>query len=305
MFASPAPSRPAPCGVLNINKPPGWTSRDVVNRVHGLVRPAKAGHAGTLDPLATGVLLVCVGKATRLIDYAGQMEKQYRGTFLLGRTSTTEDVEGEVTLLQGAPRPTADDIATAAATFLGETLQRPPAFSAIKVAGQRAYDLARAGRPVALEPRKILVRSIEIVAYDYPELTLDIVCGGGTYIRSLGRDLAERLETGAVMSALVRTWIGPFELADAWELTKLQAENVNEWLQSPRRLTSTLPTVQLTAAQAFEISSGRFINLASSDLHGAREVAAFAPDGELHSILKLRAAGQYGAKTNLRDVPGV
>jgi len=304
MFASSNPTQPAPCGVINVHKPGGWTSRDVVNRLNRLVRPSKAGHAGTLDPLATGVLLVCVGKATRLIDYAQQMEKQYRGTFLFGRTSTTEDVEGEMTLLPNAPRPSAADVAAAAAKFLGETLQRPPAFSALRVAGQRAYDLARAGREVILEPRKIFIRSIEVVAYDYPELTLDIVCGSGTYVRSIGRDLAERLGTGAAMSALVRTRIGSFELADAWDLEQLRPENSAEWLIPPRRLTTALPTVVLTAEQVTEIANGRYIELLGDNLHGAQDVAAIGPDGELHSILKPRGANQFGARMNLRDVPG-
>jgi tRNA pseudouridine55 synthase len=304
MSASSQPSRPTPCGVINVNKPGGWTSRDVVNRVSRLVGTARVGHAGTLDPLATGVLLVCVGKATRLIDFAQQMEKQYRGTFLLGRTSTTEDVEGEVTLLAGAAEPSAADIAAAAASFIGETLQRPPAFSALKVAGRRAYDLARAGRPVVLVPRKIFVRAIEVVAYDYPELTLDITCGSGTYVRSLGRDLAERLGAGAVMSALARTRIGAFAVSDAHDLTQLRPEGIRDWLSSPRKLTSALPTVELSIDQAFEISNGRYITLTTAELRGAHDIAAIGPDGELHSILQRRGADQYGARLNLCEVPG-
>lgn len=297
-------SSPAPYGVINVHKPRGLTSRDVVNRVQRLVGPLRAGHAGTLDPLATGVLLVCVGKATRLIDYAQRMEKQYRGVFLLGRTSNTEDVEGEVSLLSDARQPSAADVAAAAATFLGETMQRPPAFSALKVAGRRAYDLARAGHEVILPARKIVVHAIEVVAYDYPELTLDIVCGGGTYVRSIGRDLADRLGTGAVMSALVRTRIGPFELADAWEPARLRPESMAEWLQPARRLTQAVPSIVLSPEQAIEISEGRYIELCAPHLQGAQDVAALAADGELHSILRPRGPGQFGARINLREVPG-
>jgi len=290
--------------VINVHKPAGLTSRDIVNRVQRLTAPAKAGHAGTLDPLATGVLLVCVGKATRLIDYAQRMQKQYRGTFLLGRTSDTEDVDGLVTMLSDPPQPSVAEIAAMAATFLGETLQRPPAYSALRIAGRRAYELARAGKTVVLEPRPITIHSIDIIAYEYPELTLDIICGSGTYVRSLGRDLAERLGTGAVMSALVRTRIGGFTLADAWDPKLLRPENASEWLTSPGRLVAETPCVTLTAHQANEIAEGRYIELVGMEADDAMGIAAFSPDGELHSILRSRGPGQYGARINLGAVPG-
>ena len=187
-------------GLLNINKPSGITSRRVVDRVARLVKPLKAGHAGTLDPLASGVLVVCVGQATRLIEYVQRMPKRYRATFLLGRSSPTEDVEGEVSELAGAPEPSRAQIEQAAQGMLGQLAQRPPAFSAIKVAGRRSYDLARAGQAVELEPRTITVYGIDLIAYRYPELELDIRCGSGTYVRTLGRELAERLGSCAVMS---------------------------------------------------------------------------------------------------------
>ena len=181
------------------------TSRRAVDLVERLARPAKAGHAGTLDPLATGVLVVCVGAATRLIEYVQRMPKRYRATFLLGRQSPTEDIEGEVTELPDAPIPTLDEIAAAAGRFVGRIAQRPPAFSALKVAGRRAYKLARAGQPPQLAPRPVEIFAAEIKSYQYPELVMEVECGSGTYIRSLGRDLAESLGTAAVMSALVRT----------------------------------------------------------------------------------------------------
>src|SRR5690606_6420881 len=137
-------------GLLNINKPVGQTSRWVVDRVQRLVRPAKAGHAGTLDPLASGVLVVCVGQATRLIDHVQQMPKRYRAEFLLGRTSDTEDTQGEVVELVDPPIPTHDAIIAAASQFVGEIMQRPPAYSALKVDGKRAYALARKGQAVEL-----------------------------------------------------------------------------------------------------------------------------------------------------------
>ena len=155
-------------GILNVAKAGGMTSRRVVDMVQRLVRPTKAGHAGTLDPLATGVLVVCIGQATRLIEYVQRMPKTYEGTFLLGRTSDTEDVEGAVVELENPPQPTREAIEEAATKFLGTIQQRPPAYSALKVKGRRAYDLARAGKTVDLAPRPVEIYGIEVMSYQYP-----------------------------------------------------------------------------------------------------------------------------------------
>lgn len=276
-------------GLLNIDKPAGVTSRHVVDQVLRLVRPAKAGHAGTLDPLATGVLVVCVGPATRLIEYVQQMPKRYVGTFLLGCDSHTEDVEGEVRPLDNPPRPERDQIARQAARMIGPIEQRPPAFSAIKIAGRRAYDIARKGQAVEIPARTIVVHSIEIVQYEYPELVLDIRCGSGTYVRSLGRDLAQALGTGAVMSALERTEIGPFHAADAVAPERLTRENLTEYLQPAARAVAALPMIMLTEAEVLEISHGRLI--ARSDAPAAEQLAAFDDAGRLVAILRPRPAG--------------
>ena len=191
-------------GFLNLNKPAGISSAAALGRIKPLVRPAKIGHAGTLDPLASGVLVVALGPATRLIERIQQMPKQYRATFLLGRHSASDDTETEVVELENPPIPDRAAIATAAATLVGEIQQRPPDFSAIKVAGQRAYTLARAGCAVEIAARPIIVHRIDIVEYEYPRLVLDFGCGSGTYVLSLGRDLAASLGTAAVMSGLVR-----------------------------------------------------------------------------------------------------
>ena len=197
-------------GFLNLNKPAGVTSRDVVNQVQRLVRPEKVGHAGTLDPLATGVLVVCVGRATRLTEYVQRMPKHYSATFLFGRQSDTEDIDGQVIELADPPQPKRDQIEATLPKFLGEIQQVPPAYSALKVEGRRAYDLARRGEDVQLAARPVVIYELRIVAYEYPELRLDIVCGSGTYVRSLGRNIARTVGTQAVMSALVRTAIGNF-----------------------------------------------------------------------------------------------
>ncbi len=284
-------------GLLNLNKPSGMTSRDAVNVVQQLVRPLKVGHAGTLDPLATGVLVVCLGTATRLIEYVQRMPKTYRGTFLLGRESDTEDVEGRVAELADPPHPTLEQLASAATRLTGEIMQRPPAYSALKVAGQRAYDLARKGKPVDLKPRPIRVHRIEIEAYHYPEVVLEIECGGGTYVRSLGRDLAESLGTAAVMAALTRTAIGSFRLEGAVEPASLTAENLRSRLLPLSKAVEYLPQLELTSQEIVRLSHGMTIDK-PANLPEAAEYAGVNDGGELCSILIPRGINQLTPSLN-------
>lgn len=202
-------------GFLNINKPAGLTSRDVVSRVQRFVRPAKIGHAGTLDPLATGVLVVCIGPATRLVPVIHDMHKVYVATFVLGCTSQTDDIEGTIVEMPDAPQPTCEQVLAALPGFVGQIEQRPPAYSAVRIGGRRAYKLARSGQDVEPPIRSVEVHRIELLRFAYPELVLEIECGTGTYIRSIGRDLGDRLGCGAVMTALERTAIGPFGISNA------------------------------------------------------------------------------------------
>ncbi len=283
-------------GLLNLNKPLGCTSRDAVDHVARLVRPDKAGHAGTLDPLASGVLVVCVGQATRLIEYVQRMRKRYIATFLLGRHSPTEDVEGDVTIVPDAPRPDLGDIVRAAARLTGEIMQRPPAFSAVKVGGRRAYSLARAGKQVDLAPRPVTVFGIQVIDYTYPELTLEIECGSGTYVRSLGRDLAESLGTSAVMSDLVRTAIGGFRLEEACGVDELTPENIDQKLLPALAAVESLPRVELDEGQLRRIRNGLSIELPRP--READELAVVSPDGRLSAILVRRGDGNFGPKHN-------
>ena len=271
-------------GILNVNKPPGVTSRRAVDCVQNAVRPFKAGHAGTLDPLATGVLVVCVGSATRLIEYVQRMHKKYRAAFLLGRTSETEDVEGEVVELADAPQPSEQKIIDASAAFVGEIMQRPPAFSALKVQGQRAHKLARSGKKVELDPRPVTVYRLDIIRYNYPELVVDVECSRGTYVRSLGRDLAESLGTGAVMSELVRTAIGGFRLEDGVALNAITSDSVDKFLQPPSTAVADLPSIQLTAAQLEAVRHGRKFPC-NSDLPDT-DIAALDATGNLVAIVR-------------------
>ena len=264
-----------------------------------LARPAKVGHAGTLDPLATGVLVICVGAATRLIEYVQRMRKRYVGTFLLGRSSTTEDIDSPVTLLPDPPIPARDQIEAAAKQFVGSLLQRPPAFSALKVAGQRAYDLARRGEVVDLKPRPIEVYALAVARYDYPELVLEIECGGGTYVRSLGRDLAESLGTAAVMSALVRTAIGPWTLETAVDPRRLTAADWLARLDPLRKALSALPLRELTPAEVSRVRQGLFIPVTATTED--REIAAVDTRGRLVAILVPRGPGQWGPAKNFQE----
>jgi len=285
-------------GFLNLHKPSGLTSRKAIDPIQRLARRAKVGHAGTLDPLASGVLVVGVGGATRLIEYVRPMPKRYRGRFLLGRRSTTEDVEGEVTRLDDPPIPTLEQLVRAAQSFTGPIEQRPPAFSALKVQGQRAYALARQGREVRLAPRPIAVYRLEVVAYDYPELQLEIECSSGTYVRSLGRDLAESLGTAAVMSGLVRTAVGPFRIEEATPPDALDRESWTEHLLPLCRAVEGLPRAELSAAEIARIGAGQTISrrLAAPS---PGEVAAFDPAGRLAAILVARGPDCWGPKINL------
>jgi tRNA pseudouridine55 synthase len=286
-------------GVLNINKPAGLTSRDVVNRVQGLVRPHKAGHAGPLDPLATGVLLVCVGQATRLVEFAQRLRKHYRGTFLLGRRSDTEDADSAVEVLENPPEPTRRQLEAAAARFVGNLQQRPSRQSAIKVAGRRAYELARAGADFEQAPRAIVIHGISIVRYQYPELVLDVQCGAGTYIRALGRDLAEALGTGAVMTALERTRVGSFHVAQGVGPAELRADGCAAHLQAPSCLVDALPRLTVNGDDLRELQHGRAIEMRDRQIENPSptpepaqgEIAAFDAEQNLVAILRQRQPG--------------
>ena len=206
-------------GFLNVNKPAGISSFDVIRRLRRcLPRKTKVGHAGTLDPFAEGVLVVCVGPATRLAACVQARPKRYRAGIVLGATSATDDPEGEIVPTAGAAAPPPQAVAEAIAAFVGRIEQVPPAHSAVHVDGRRAYKLARAGEKVELAAREVVVHAIEVLGYDWPRLDLEVACGSGTYIRSLARDIGERLGVGGYCAALTRTAVGPFRLADAADL---------------------------------------------------------------------------------------
>jgi tRNA pseudouridine55 synthase len=198
-------------GLLVIDKAGGMTSRDVVNRVQRwLPKGTKVGHTGTLDPLATGVLVVCVGAATRLADLVQGMGKSYRSRFRLGARSDTDDADGTVTPVSGVTPPTGEQVRAALETFVGQIEQLPPTYSALKLGGKRAHDLARRGKEVSLTPRTVRVDAVRLLGYDWPFVDVEVDCGKGTYIRSIARDLGEKLGCGGLVETLRRTRVGPF-----------------------------------------------------------------------------------------------
>lgn len=204
-----------------VDKPYEWTSFDVVKKIRNALKIKKVGHAGTLDPLATGLLIVCAGKKTKSIEtYMGQ-EKEYTGTFVLGKTTESFDLEREVIEVSDPSHLTIEDIKKAAAQLTGDISQVPPAHSAIKLDGKRVYKAARKGLEVKLEARPVTVSEFEITGFKNPEVHFRIVCSKGTYIRSLARDLGDILGVGAYLSKLCRTRIGDFKLEEAEQLDEL------------------------------------------------------------------------------------
>jgi tRNA pseudouridine55 synthase len=206
--------------VLLLDKPLTWTSFDIVRKVKNTLRPRKIGHAGTLDPLATGLLILCTGKKTKEIDQIQAQEKEYEGTFRLGQTTPSFDLETAVDAEQPYEHLTEAEIRAAVATFVGTIDQIPPVFSAVKVDGKRAYELARKGQEAEIKPKTVEIKIFELTRIALPEIDFRVVC---TYIRSLARDLGVALGCGAHLTRLVRTRIGEYRLADAWTVADVQA----------------------------------------------------------------------------------
>jgi len=208
-------------GILLIDKAAGWTSHDVVAKTRGITGQRRIGHTGTLDPMATGLLVACLGKATRLVEYMILHEKRYEGEITLGVTTDTDDAEGTVLNRRPVPPITPDGLKALERVFSGTLQQRPPAYSAVKVEGQRAYAAARRGNALELVPREVTVHRLELERLAPDLLRIDVHCGSGTYVRSLARDIGEALGCGGHLSKLRRTHAGGFTVADAITLDDL------------------------------------------------------------------------------------
>lgn len=208
-------------GFINIYKEQGYTSFDVVAKLRGILKQKKIGHTGTLDPMAEGVLLVCLGSATKMCDLLTEKNKTYTCTMLLGKTSDTEDVTGELTDVTDI-YPDEQTVIETVMSFVGDYMQIPPMYSAIKVNGKKLYELARAGQVIERQPRPVTIHSIQILSTDLPRVTFDVSCSKGTYIRSLCRDIGEKLGCGAVMERLIRTEVKGFTIEERLTLDAVE-----------------------------------------------------------------------------------
>mgnify|MGYP005838268251 CR=1 FL=1 len=245
----------ATAGLLVIDKPEGVTSRAVVNQVQQwFASGVKIGHTGTLDPLATGLLVLCVGRATRLADYVQQMEKTYQARFRLGAVSDTDDAQGVIKPREETPQPTWEQVLEVLREFVGDIWQRPPAFSALKVQGQRAYELARHGAAPVLSPRLVRIRAIRLLDYRWPYVEVEVDCGRGTYIRALARDVGEKLGCGGYVEALRRLRVGTLSLAQA---TPLQRHRAPPPLLPVKLAVSHLPALTLAPVEARRFCHGQ------------------------------------------------
>ena len=281
-------------GLIAIDKSIGLTSRECVNHVERLLRtmlprPAKlpkVGHAGTLDPLATGVLVVGVGSGVRLVPYIQTMAKQYDATFRLGCWSETGDLEGELDVDTNPLIPSRETIVESASEMIGEIKQTPPATSAVRIDGKKAYKYAHQGQSVVVPSRIVRVDSIVINRYQYPELDLLIQCGSGTYIRTLGMDLAEKCGTRAVMSRLRRVAIGNFLLSDCVELDSLNPQNFSERLLPLRAGVVGLQQLNLSDEQVTSLSHGVKLSVHEVPHEPSNEAIVLDCEGELRAIAK-------------------
>lgn len=269
----------AQSGLVVVDKPGAMTSHDVVARVRRALGTRKVGHAGTLDPMATGVLVLGVNRATRLLGHLVLTEKSYDATVRLGAATTTDDAEGEVTTTASAAAITEDDVRAALREFEGEILQVPSAVSAIKVGGKRSYQRVRDGEEVALAARPVVVHALEASAFrregDFLDLDLHVSCSSGTYVRAIARDLGEALGVGGHLTALRRTAVGPFTLDRA----SADLEHV-PLVPIAEAARAAFPSVDLTAEQAQDVRFGRKLAVSLGD--GPH--AVFAPDGEFLAL---------------------
>jgi tRNA pseudouridine55 synthase len=278
------PDAPGMHGVLVVAKPAGPTSHDVVALVRRLASTRRIGHGGTLDPFASGVLPLFLGAATRLVEYHLGDDKTYRATVCFGATSTTDDLDGELTpaAAPGAGALTRAAVDDALGSFLGSQLQQPPAYSAVQVGGRRAYAMARAGEAPDLPSRRVEIRSLGLVEWEdsdpeRPIAIVDVVCSAGTYIRALARDLGARLGSGAYLGALARSASGPFRIEDAHSLDAIRdaaaaggPEGVRALLLAADVGLDSLPSVSLTADEIADANQGRFVRPAAG-LRGTEE----------------------------------
>jgi len=281
-------------GVLVVDKPSGMTSHDVVNVVRRLARTRRVGHAGTLDPMATGILVVLVGPATRLSRFAMRGNKSYHSVVRMGETTNTYDADGDITECRTvtADRAAIEDALTA---FVGPIEQTPPMYAAIKVKGRKLYELARQGKEIQRAPRAVTIHAIDILDWQPPDLTLDVTCSSGTYIRSLAHDLGQQLGCGGHIRELRRLVSEPFTIAQARplaELERLYAEgDLAEALLPPQTALGVMPAAAMTPEQEQALRYGQQIDLQPN--HAAESIQAHDQKGNLIAVLAKVSDAQY------------
>jgi tRNA pseudouridine55 synthase len=277
----------APDGLLVVDKPAGWTSHDVVGRTRRLARTRKVGHAGTLDPMATGVLLLGIGRATRLLGHLALTDKQYDATIRLGQRTVTDDAEGEVVETTDATGVTDSAIAAGVASLTGAISQVPSSVSAVKVDGVRSYARVRSGEEVELAARPVTVSRFDVLARRGDDLDVTVTCSSGTYVRALARDLGAHLGVGGHLTALRRTRVGPFDLARARALEQLEDGFDEAVVPLDVAVAEAFARRELTAEEAVALSYGQ--KLPPSGVPGV--LGAFDPEGRCVALLE-DAAGQ-------------
>ena len=248
-------------GIIPINKPKGWTSFDVVNKLKHMLKPLKVGHLGTLDPMATGVLLVTVGKATKLFDIMQEKRKTYISTFEFGYSTDTLDSTGK-TIKICEKIPTKDEILKIIPKFIGKISQMPPKYSAKSINGYRAYDLARQGIEFELKPKIVEVYNIKLLSYENNKLEIEIQCGSGTYIRSIGRDIAQELDSLATMIELVRTDVGNFNLRNCIDINDI--DNVQDIILPIKEILS-FEKLEIDNNEKFKLLNGQTLTINKSN----------------------------------------
>jgi tRNA pseudouridine55 synthase len=271
-------------GVLVIDKPEGVTSHDVVMRVRAWAQQRKVGHLGTLDPLATGVLPTALGEGTKLSQLLTLGKKGYAGRIRLGTATTTYDREGDVVHESAGPWPAREEVEKALESFRGELEQVPPPFSAVKRGGQASYRRARRGEPVELEPRKVTVHELQVTGYEPPFIALEVLCGPGTYLRSLAHDLGQMLGTGGTLWDLCRTRSGPFTLEQAIPLGELESQEPGCVI--PMAAATGLPTCEVNLRTAQHVSHG--VQLGRNEVSGAvsRGLVQLVHKGKLVALVE-------------------
>jgi tRNA pseudouridine55 synthase len=274
-------------GVLVVDKPVGLTSHDVVQIIRRGTGIRRAGHTGTLDPRASGVLVVLIGPAVRLSEYVSASDKRYQATIRLGSSTNTYDAEGTVTVTRSIEDITEEMFEELLPTFVGEIEQVPPPYSAVKVRGRRAYEMARKGEPVELSPRKIQVYSLELLEWAPPDVVVDVYCSSGTYVRSLAHELGKQLGVGAHLVGLRRTKSGNFTLRDAVALRRLQeafqAGNWYQYLIPAAEALADWPMIELTSEQVDLVRHGHRI---PAEEGSEKMVRALTEQGDLVALLQ-------------------